>query len=191
MFLPTWYLVQMSLDFINILHNIVEAEITNVITQSTPILSAMPTDIFLAHYSDYTLYRNWSRLCREVPSVGLSFEPRLVGLADYQCDLHCYSHSLVLFCSPFWVFTLVLIHNEYQRSCNINKSRSLGCWVYLRTQIKRTTELRGSVCVCVCVCVCVWIELCFHSHLFFIMQAKCHRFYTWSCHGSADWPWAR
>lgn len=75
-----------------------------------------------------------------VPSVSLSVKLRLVGHADYLRP------ALLLFCSPFWLFTLVLIHNEYRRGCNINKPRSLGRWVYLRIQIKRTMEVTGSAC---------------------------------------------
>lgn len=106
------------------------------------ILSAMLTDILLTHYREW---RNLSRFFYAVPSVSLSVKPGLAGHADYLCDLHCYSHSLALFCSPFWVFTLVHIHNEYRRSCNINEPQSLGRWVYLRIQIMRTVEVTGSL----------------------------------------------
>lgn len=71
--------------------------------------------------------------------VILPAEPRLALQADYLCGLHCYSHRRV------WVFTLVLIYNEYRRSCNINKPRSLRPWVYLRIQIMRTMEVSGTV----------------------------------------------
>ena len=45
----------------------------------------------------------------------LSVKLRFVVHADYPCDLHCYIQSPVLFCRLFRDFTLVLIHNEYQR----------------------------------------------------------------------------
>lgn len=92
-------------------------------------------------------YRKLRNLSRFLSSANVSLTARL-GLArhaDYLCDLHCFSHSLVLFCSLFGIFTLVLIHNEYRRGCNINKAQCLGCWVYLRIQIKRTMEVTESL----------------------------------------------
>lgn len=91
--------------------------------------------------------RKLRNLSRFLSSANVSLTARL-GLArhaDYLCDLHCFSHSLVLFCSLFGIFTLVLIHNEYRRGCNINKAQCLGRWVYLRIQIKRTMEVTESL----------------------------------------------
>lgn len=73
-----------------------------------------------------------------------SLELKLVILAHYPpACLHCYSQSIALFCSLFGVFTLVLIHNEYRRGCNIYKPLCLGRRLYLKVQIKGTIEVAG------------------------------------------------
>lgn len=119
----------------------IEGDIKNVISVVWLILSVVLPGILLRHY------RKLRNLSRFLSSANVSLTARL-GLArhaDYLCDLHCFSHSLVLFCSLFGIFTLVLIHNEYRRGCNINKAQSLGRWVYLRIQIKRTMEVTESL----------------------------------------------